>query len=202
FGFIKDQGDWSNKFKGETHEKYKAAVTDFADFTARQKAANNLLDTAKNYVKRCIWPMVGGLRKANAMLTSETVTITGTELSLEESTLFGGVVTKVDYAPEKLLDAMSELFDRTNKALASIVASFRGAEANCQVIDRLLREVDAKKTALTEAGLSFDPYQERYTKVKAGEAAFAAILASDPLTAYTASERVEADARAIKADLE
>jgi uncharacterized membrane protein YgcG len=202
FGFIKDQGDWSSKFAGETLEKYRAAVTDFAEFTVRQKAANSLLDTATRFINRCYFPFVGGFRKATALLTTEKVVITGKELSLEEASLFGGVIAKVEYEPEKLLEAMSDLFDRTNKALASIVAAFRGADENKKDIDGLLAEVDATKTALTEAGLSFDPYQARYTRVKEGQAAFAAILASNPLAAYTASEAVEADARALKADLE
>lgn len=202
FGFIKDQGDWSRKFAGKTLEKYRAAVTDFAEFTVRQKAANNLLDTATRFIKRCYFPFVGGFRKATKLLTSEKVVLTGKELSLEEASLFGGVIAKVEYEPEKLLEAMSDLFDRTNKALASIVAAFRWADQNKKDIDWLLAEVDVTKTALTEAGLSFDPYQARYTRVKEGRAAFAAILASDPLAAYTASEAVWADARALKADLE
>src|SRR5262249_35456265 len=143
FGFLKDQGDWKTKFKGKTLKQYTAAVTDFAEFTVRQKVANDLVDAAKKSVSKCIFPKVGGFQKAYAMLNTEPVVISGDELPLEMSSLFGGVGAKSTYEPEKLLEAMSELFDRTNKALSSIVKSFEGAKKNKQDIEGLTADIEA-----------------------------------------------------------
>src|SRR5262249_43134138 len=99
-GFLKDQGNWSEKFKGETLKRFKAAATDLAEFTARQNTANRLADEADKHAKRCYWPFVSGYRKAQALLTSEEIVITGKELPLEMSTLFGGLVAKTTYEPD------------------------------------------------------------------------------------------------------
>lgn len=202
FGFLKEQSNWGSKFKGRTLTDYTRAVKDFADFTTRQKAANRLVDAAERHVSRTYFPMVGGLRRAQALLTAEPVVISGEELPLEMADLFKGVVSKTSYEPDQLLEAMSALFERTNKALASIVRSFEGAEQNKKDIDGLLPQVEAVRAKLPEAGLTFDPYTSRFQQIEKGVATFISILDSDPLEAFTGSEEVEEQVRRLKADLE
>jgi len=201
-GFLQQQGDWETRFKNTTLAKYKQAVTDFADFSVRQKRANNLLEEAKKAVARAFFPTVGGFRKAVALLSSEPVEITGKELPLDQATLFGGVVTKTTYQPAKLLDSMEDLFKRTVKALDSIIKAFEGADQDKKDIEGLMKDVDGAKEKLSQNGLSFEPYAARYTREKDGLQAALSILASDPLSAFDGLEKVEADLRTLKADLE
>src|SRR5262249_28584529 len=126
-GFLTAQADWSDRFKGKTLLAYKAAVKDFADFSVRQKCANELLDKAKKLLKQ------GGIKQLQEgveILTTRAVTITGDNLPLEQAKLFGGLVVKTEYKPDALLAAMSDLFDKTNQALAGIIAAFDGAKKN------------------------------------------------------------------------
>ncbi len=200
-GFLTSQTDWEQRFKGQTLSSYTKAVGDFADFSVRQKRANELLGEAKKLLAAGRFPGVKVLKQGHELLTSTKVTITGDDLPLETVTLFGGLVQKTEYTPGDLLNAMSELFEATNKALSGIVASLDGARKNRTDIEGLLKKIDEIKPDLTAADLTFDPYNARLEEIRQGQAGFIAILSSDPLAAFSGSEDVERKSEALARDL-
>lgn len=200
-GFLNDQGDWQSKFKGKTLASFTKACKDYADFGSRHKKAKELSAAADKAIKSAGWPRIGKLDEALAILTSTTVSVTGEDLPLEHATLFGGLVEKADYTPPQLLAAMEELFDRTNKALAGIVAAFEGAKKNRSDIEGLLAQIEDIKPELTAAELVFAPYEKSHAEIKTGQAGFIAILTSDPLEAFAGSEAVESLTETLKAAL-
>lgn len=200
-GFLNDQGDWQSKFKGKTLASFTRACKDYADFGSRHKKAKELSVAADKAIKSAGWPRIGKLDEALAILTSTPVAVTGEDLPLEHATLFGGLVEKADYTPPQLLAAMEELFDRTNKALAAIVAAFEGAKKNRSDIEGLLAQIEDIKPELTAAELVFDPYEKSHAEIKTGQAGFIAILTSDPLEAFAGSENVESLTESLKAAL-
>ncbi|MBS2010106.1 MAG: hypothetical protein JST01_23860 [Cyanobacteria bacterium SZAS TMP-1] len=202
--FLKRQGaNWNDKFKGTTLTRYTAAITAYADLSARIQTASKLIASAKKANDSGNIFSVAGNEAAYAMLTSADVTIDSKSLSFEQQGLFGALLdgkanTK---KPKELLDDMDNLFRTTNSTMAAIMQAFEGSEQNRKDIDRLFGEVDALKANLTEAKLSFDAYQGDFDAVGKAKAAFLAILDSDPLTAFDKSQKVEADAEALKAKI-
>lgn len=200
-GFLSAQADWKTRFVGETKTQYEAALTKFAMFSARLKAAITRQQEAEKLLKGSIFPGVSKFLACVKALTEDTVTVTGDDIPLEEATLFGGLVEATDYTPQQLLAAMDELFTETNRALAGIVEAFKGAEQNRKDIERLLGSIDEITPRLTAAELVFDPYESRLASIKERQGQFLTILASNPLKAFRNSEEVEADTEALKADL-
>jgi hypothetical protein len=198
FGFLKEQSDWSTKFNGRTLNEYRAALSDFAEFTLRHQAANKRLDEARKAASGSTFPRIAGFDKSNALLSTEAVVVTGAELPLEMATLFGGLVKKTTYTPDGLLDAMSDLFDRTNKALAGIVKAFREGNQNKQDLEELLTQIHLLQARL---GASFDPYQQLLQKIEAAQKELAS-SAGDPLSTFEKSVSAENEARALVAELE
>jgi hypothetical protein len=196
-GFLTDQGDWKAKFKNTTLKVFTAACSDFAKFSVRRKKASDVLDEAKKAFARNSFPSVKGLTEAEELLTKRIITVTGDDLPLEEATLFGGLVEKAEYEPGALLNAMSELFDKTNKALSGIVKAFEGARQNKADVEQLDQAVNAQRADVEAAELTMQPYEATITELKRGQTAFVAILSSDPLEAFTGSEAVEAGFRAL-----
>jgi len=203
--FLKRQGaNWMDKFKGSTLTRYTAAVSAYADLSARIQTAKKLLDSAKKANDSGNIFSVAGNEAAYAMLTTSDVTIDSKSLSFEQQGLFGalldgkGANTK---KPKELLDDMDNLFRTTNSTMADIMKAFEGSEQNRKDIDRLFGEVDGLKENLAAAKLSFDAYSGAYATLSKAKDAFLAILDSDPLEAYEESEQVEADAEALKAKI-
>lgn len=191
-GFLTDQGDWKSRFKNRTLATFTAACKDFADFSVRRKVANDTLEAAKKAFERNRFPSIKGLIECEDLLSKRVITITGDDLPLEEATLFGGLVEKADYEPGALLNAMSELFDKTNKALSGIVKAFEGARQNKADVEQLDEQVNKQRKDVEAAELTMAPYEATIAELKRGQAAFVAILASDPLEAFSGSETVEA----------
>ncbi|MBX3073410.1 hypothetical protein KF913_05775 [Candidatus Obscuribacterales bacterium] len=196
-GFLTDQGDWKSRFKGRTLTTFTAACKDFADFSVRRKVANDTLEAAKKAFERNRFPSIKGLTECEELLSKRVITITGDDLPLEEATLFGGLVEKADYEPGALLNAMSELFDKTNKALSGIVKAFEGARQNKTDVEQLDAQVNGQRKDIEAAELTMAPYEATIAELKRGQAAFVAILSSDPLEAFSGSETVEAGYKAL-----
>jgi hypothetical protein len=201
-GFLKEQGDWSRKFKGTTLARYREAVSDFAEFTARQRAAAGLLEKARQAYSRCFFPFVGGYREAVKLTTSTEVVITGEELPLEMATLFGGLVHRTEYDPDGLIKALDDLFEKTDRALSSILAAFRQAEGNRAGTDASLKAVSAAQITFREHGLPFQPYQERNTDLSLRLAELVVTLASDPLASLAPSGKLKQEAEHLQADVQ
>jgi len=196
-GFLTEQSDWQGKFKGRTLTTYTAACKDFAKFSVRRKRANELLEEARKAFAGNTFPSVKGFDNVDAILGTRSITVTGDDLPLEEATLFGGLVEKADYTPPTLLDAMSTLFDQTNKALAGIVQAFNGAKQNKLDVEALDEQVTSQRDDIAAAELTMEPYEPTVAELKRGQAAFVAILTSDPLEAFAGSEKVESAFKAL-----
>lgn len=203
FGFLQHQAAWQEKFKGTTAAKFKTAVTDFANYSARQLAANRRFQEAEKLAQGARYPfaLFGTFSKVNALLTQTSIKITGQELPLEMASLYGGLVEEKEYTPAEVLAEMEQLFDKTNKALAAIKGAFDGAAQNKKDIDVLDASVVALKPELQSVGLNFDPYETTYKGLTEGKTAFIAILDSNPLDAFAGSEQVEAGFEALKTSL-
>lgn len=196
-GFLTDQGDWKSRFKNRTLATFTAACKDFAAFSVRRKVANDTLDAATKAFERNRFPSIKGLNECDELLSTRVITVTGDDLPLEEASLFGGLVEKADYEPGALLNAMSELFDKTNKALSGIVKAFEGARQNKTDVEQLDAQVNGQRKDVEAAELTMEPYEATIAELKRGQAAFVAILASDPLEAFSGSETVEAGFKAL-----
>lgn len=196
-GFLTEQSDWKSKFKNRTLTAYTAACKDFAAFSARRKVATETLEAARKAFASNSFPSVKGFTEVEQLLSLRVIEVTGDNLPLEEATLFGGLVEKADYKPSELLDAMSALFEKTNKALAGIVNAFNGAKQNKLDVEALDTQVNAQRADIAAAKLTMEPYEGTIGELKAGQAAFIAILSSDPLEAFAGSETVEAGFKAL-----
>ncbi|MGD9681099.1 MAG: hypothetical protein AB7W16_07945 [Candidatus Obscuribacterales bacterium] len=203
FGFLQHQAEWQEKFKGNTAVKFKKAVTDFANYSARQIAANRRFQEAEKLFESSRYPfaLFGKLARVRTLLTTQVIVITGEELPLELASLYGGLVTRQEYTPDAVLTEMEKLFDVTNRALAEIKKAFDGAAQNKLDIEALDTAIAGIKKNLEAAGLTFDPYADRYTGLLQGKKAFLAILDSNPLDAFKGSEEVEQGFESLKADL-
>lgn len=203
FGFLTHQAEWQKKFKGSTAAKFKVAVTDFANYSARQLAANRRYLEAEKLASGARFPfaLFGTFSKVSALLTQNSIKITGQELPLEMATLYGGLVEEKEYKPEEVLAEMEQLFDKTNKALAAIKGAFDGAAQNKKDIEVLDQSVVGIQPDLQAVGLNFEPYAATYKSLVEGKNAFLTILDSDPLDAFAGSEKVEAGFEALKASL-
>ncbi|MDZ4836363.1 MAG: hypothetical protein SGJ27_21525, partial [Candidatus Melainabacteria bacterium] len=175
-GFLTEQSDWKSKFKNRTLTTYTAACKDFAAFSARRKVATDTLDAARKAFASNSFPSVKGFAEVEQLLASRTIEVTGEDLPLEEATLFGGLVEKADYKPGELLDAMSTLFEKTNKALAAIVSAFNGAKQNKLDVEALDTQVIAQRADIAAAELTMAPYEATVRELKEGQGAFIAIL--------------------------
>ena len=199
--FLKRQGDnWKDKFKGKTLTRYLAAITAYAELSARIKTAGNLLAEAKKLNTMGNIFSTAANEHAFELLTSLDVKIESKALSFEEQGLFGALVDgkNATKKPNELLDDMDGLFRTTNTTMADIMKSFEGAAKNKGEIDALFAEVEALKTSLTDSGLSFAAYQPVYDHIVADKANFLAIVDSDPLEAYEESQTVETACEALK----
>lgn len=201
-GFLSEQSDWQDRFKGETLEQYKAAIEDFADLSARQHRANEMLDRATKNFENSIWPFTAGLKSARRLLEDDVIVITGDDLPIETATLFGGLLEKTEYRPDQLLEAMSELFDRTNSSLHTIVQAVRGVEENSEDIKSLLSGIENSKSELDRVGLPFAPYDARYMELVDRHEQILRTKNSNPLSAYQESSAIESMMGGLKADLE
>ena len=201
-GFLSEQEDWKERFKDETLVEYKKAIEDFADLSARQHRANEMHDLSQKYYDRTVWPAVGGYLKVKHILKTDDVVITGEDLPLETATLFGGLLEKTSYRPQDLLQAMSELFDSTNKTLHRIVQAVEGAAQNRRDIKELVTLIDDTKQAITSVGLTFAPYESKLKSLLVDRDELLEILDSDPLKAFHKSEKIENAAIDFKGELE
>lgn len=196
-GFLTEQSDWKSKFKNRTLTTYTAACKDFAAFSARRKVATDTLEAARKAFASNSFPSVKGFAEVEQLLSLRTIEVTGDSLPLEEATLFGGLVEKADYKPSELLDAMSALFEKTNKALSGIVNAFNGAKQNKLDVEALDKQVNDQRADIAAAELTMEPYEGTIRDLKQGQGAFIAILTSDPLEAFAGSETVEAGFKAL-----
>lgn len=200
-GFLTEQADWKKKYKNKTLISYTKACKDFSDFSSRRKRANEMLTEAQKAFDGTGFLGTKGYDEVIALLTTRIVTITGQDLPLEEAKLFDGLVEKTDYLPPKLMDAMAELFDRTNKALKKIVDSFKGAQQNKLDVEQLSAEVDTTRGDIKAAELTMEPYEATIAELKRGQAGFVAVIVEDPESAFEGSEIVEAGFKALEARL-
>lgn len=203
-GFLKRQTDWQKRFdpKGRTAKQFSEAVGWYANLTTRKLAAADMFERAEKSFKSAHWPTTGGFDKTIAILSSEEVTVSDKNLSIEDAELFKGLVVESKYAPAELLADMEALFGKTNKALAEIKRAFEGAAKNRTEIAELLTQVEGLKGKLAELNLSFDPYADRYNQIGKERDEFLAIIDKDPLAAFGGTQKVEEDAKQLKADIE
>lgn len=143
------------------------------------------------------------LNKGYAVLETEPVKITGELLPIEERDFFKSVVAETTYAkPADLLADMATLFKDTNEGLKSIKQGFEGAEKNRGDIAALTKKVEDAKPRLTAVELNFAPYDQRFGVIKTDTDKFLSILTTDPMSAFSASEEVEAAAEQLVKDID
>jgi len=202
--FLKRQGaNWKDRFKGITLTRYTAALTAYADLSARIQTAKKLLDEAKKANDSTNIFSIAGNERAYALLTTSDVTIDSKSLSFEQQGLFGALLDGKSNTkkPNELLEDMDNLFRTTNSTMAAIMEAFEGSAKNKSEIETQFAAVEASKASLTEASLSFAAYQADFDKLVAAKDAFLAILDSDPLEAFEESKAVEADCEALTAKI-
>lgn len=201
--FLSDKKGRAAKFTFETKVKYEAALADYSEYSIRRELINKRFEAAKAALAAAGWFGFGSgkLRAALSSISTDSIVVTGKEVALKDVTdAFGGTVQQTTYANfDALMDNISNLFTRTNTALAGIVAAFEGAEQNKKDIERLLGEITTLQTTLTENGLKFDPYQEDYQGFKGEADNTLADIASNPVGKFAASEQIEAGVEALKA---
>lgn len=192
-GFIQDQGDWKGRFTGSTKAQYEAALTNFADFSARRSKANAHLEEARK-----LWQK-GEYKTVREMLQNQTISVTGADIALEDATLFGGLVVKNDYKPSELLNSMATLFDQTNKALAGIMKSLNEALAAGSELDAVQADIEMKWAQAGEK--SFAPHKAEFDAINVEEAQVRLTYKSDPLAGKAAMLALVTRAKAIQSKL-
>ena len=201
--FLRAQGtDWKTKFKNKTLKRYTEAVGFWANLSAQNEVAKELIASAKTELAKANIFSIAGAVKALALLTTEQAIVTGDKIPVEDRDYYGSEVSETPLLPEQLFASMADLFSKTGQALKSIRDSFRGAEKNRGEIEAITKAVDELRASIKDKGLDFGPYEVRYQKIKADQKAFLDILASDPLSAFSDSETVEHEAEELKADIE
>lgn len=189
-GFVQDQSDWKGKFTGATKSQYEAALTNFADFSARRTKANaHLVDARKLFD-------AGNYQGCINKLANETVTVEGSDIALEDATLFGGLVKKNDYKPNELLNSMATLFDQTNKALSGIMRSIKEALAAGSDLDAVQADIEMKWGRIGDA--AFAPHKGEFDAINRDEVEVRKSYTSDPLAGKDAMLALVARARAIQ----
>jgi hypothetical protein len=202
--FLKRQGaNWKDKFKGLTLAKYTAAITAYADLSARIITAQKLIAAAKAANNTGNIFSLAGNQLAVDLLTSNDVTIDSKSLSFEQQGLFGALLDAKSNTkkPDELLNDMDNLFRTTNSTMAAIMEAFEGSDKNKGEIEAMFAEVEGQKANLSEANLSFAAYQPAYDALVKAKDAFLAIADSDPLEAFQESKAVEVDCEALKATI-
>ncbi len=192
-GFVKDQSDWKGKFTGTTKSQYEAALTNFADFSARRTKANAHLADARQLFD------TGNYQACIAKLESETVTVTGSDIALEDATLFGGLVVKNDYKPNELLNSMETLFDQTNKALSGIIRSLTEALAAGSDLDAVQADIEIKWARAGDQ--SFAAHKAEFDAINRDEEKVRLTYKSDPVSGKEAMLALLARARSIQTAL-
>lgn len=192
-GFVKDQSDWKGKFTGATKSQYEEALTNFADFSARRTRANaHLVDARKLFD-------AGNYQGCMDKLGSESITVTGADIALEDATLFGGLVVKNDYKPNELLNSMATLFDQTNKALSGIMRSITVAIAAGSELDSVQADIEMKWARLGDAG--FASHKAEFDAINRDEEQVRLTFKSDPVSGKDSMLALVTRARAIQAAL-
>ena len=202
--FLKRQGEnWKDKFKGATLIRYTAAITAFADLSARIKTSGKLLASAKNANDKLNIFSVSGNILSVKLLTENEVTINSKALSFEEQGLFGALLDSKPKTekPHELLADMDALFRQTNTTMADIMAAFEGSIENKKSIEALFAEVETLKANLLAADLNFTAYQSVYDRLVGDKDAFLAISDSDPLQAFELSKTVNSACTMLKAKI-
>lgn len=189
-GFVQDQSDWKGKFTSTTLTTYQAALTNFADFSARRSKANTALAEARKLFDR------GDYQACINKLTAEIITVTGDDIALEDATLFGGLVQKNDYKPGDLLNSMESLFDQTNKALAGIMRSLSEALAAGSNLDAVQADIEMTWSGIGDA--RFAPYKDEFDAINRDEIEVRKNYKSDPLSGKDAMLALVARATAIQ----
>jgi hypothetical protein len=192
-GFVKDQSDWKGKFTGTTKSLYEAALTNFADFSARRTKANAHLADARKLFD------AGNYQACIAKLESETVTVTGSDIALEDATLFGGLVVKNDYKPNELLNSMATLFDQTNKALSGIIRSLTEALTAGSDLDSVQADIEIKWARAGDQ--SFAAHKAEFDAINRDEEQVRLTYKSDPVSGKEAMLALLVRARAIQTAL-
>ncbi len=204
WAFLKRQGDWEKRFQGITLTRFREVVAGYAELTLGKLALSKRFDEAEKLFSRAHWytfPFVGGLRRAQALLESEPITVTGDTLSVEQASLFGSLVREQTFTPDELMTKMEKEFATVRDGLKSIMGSFEGAEQNKKDIAGLQSDMDQLQQKVVACGLTIDPYRGRLSQIGTDQQAFESILYTDPLEAYKQSEVVEDHARRCKDDL-
>lgn len=189
-GFVSDQGDWKTKFNGDTLTDYKAALTNFADFSTRRTKANQVLAEARKLFESGKYSEV--LKKLN----DEIIVIDGKELPIEELTLFGGLVQRSEYKPNELLNSMASLFDNTNKTLAAIMKALKEAKQAGDDLDAAQAEIETQRGRLGTSG--FAKFAADFEVLVRDEAKVREQFKGDPVTTKDAMLALLARANKIK----
>lgn len=192
-GFVQDQSDWKGKFTGATKSQYEAALTNFADFSARRTKANAHLAGARKLFD------AGNYQGCIDKLGSEMITVEGSDIALEDATLFGGLVKKNDYKPNELLNSMASLFDQTNKALSGIMRSIKEALAAGSDLDAV--QADIEMTWGRIGNTAFAPHKAEFDAINVDEVQVRLTYTSDPISGKDAMLALVARARDIQAAL-
>ncbi len=200
--FLSEQGDdWKTKFQGKTLTSYTAAVSDYADLSARISAANDRLSQAEKQFASGNVLTVAGFREAYRILTEEPVVVTGDSLPLNERSLFSSEVQADTYSPAALLENMDRLFQNTSQALSGIMEAFTQAQSNSQEVGKVSGEVRGLIEQLADCQVSTDSYKGRLQQVLLATQGVQAIIQKDPLSASADSSRLRDAAQAISADI-
>jgi len=199
---LSESGDWQKKFTGSTLARYQAATIDFAEFGVRNDVANGLVTKAESAANGCRFPAVAGFRKAVSLLTVDMVPVTETYTSVQGVPLFEAFTPRLSYHPNELLHSMSDLFERINRELSSIMTAARSALKFKTELHRLTAEVASLKDKLTQAELPLEPYASRLDDIKSNLDEAVRQASADPLDCSAELERLHELATALKQEME
>lgn len=202
FDWLKLQSAGANKFQGETQKRYQSAVTEGAELIAGLEAANQRLAAAGLIASRYFFPLTTGFEQAFTLLTVEPIAVTGQKLPLEKATLFGALDTTKTYAPGELLGVLADLFGRANRDLAAISKAINNVAINQAKIADLILQLDNLKQDLIAQNLPFEPYAERWQRIRQEQQTCLGVAVVDPIASEAQYQSLENQITEFKSDLE
>jgi hypothetical protein len=173
---------------------YKAALVVAGDYFSHAEALKAYQAKIDAAVAK------GDYVTANALVEG-SIEITGDEIPAERRTATSGKSKKESIPYAKLVSTIGAEFESANQTFANLSSSLQKTMNNKKVIDEDLKKIDANKTAVVAAGISFAPFQAEYDAISTGVAAFVKKVFGAPITAFEESETLKTRVAALSTAL-
>jgi hypothetical protein len=180
--------------KGTTYADYKIAKTAWAKMAARLGALQNLQKVSDAAAHHAIPVLFNEpLKKALALRTTETLTITGKEVSNGELDPYVGFYQKESLNPRTAVKELADNFKTANSLVAAISKAISDALQNGRDAEAIFTRAKVLVGQLESEGVLADHLDAQLADFTKRTAAIAEQIQADPKEALTASAKIKGD---------